>query len=82
MVFRTEDYLNSSAADYAGEKGILDNVLDIRQICKYYAIQSRGNGGASEGHLESQTTIVDWKFRFVHELFVSYNIQKLIIFII
>ena len=79
MVFRAEDYLYSSAADYAGEKGILDNVADIRQICKCHAIQSRGSRGASEGDLASQTTIVDWKFRFAHDLFVSYDIQKLII---
>jgi hypothetical protein len=30
LVFRAEDYLYSSAADYAGEKGLLDNVLVIR----------------------------------------------------
>jgi hypothetical protein len=30
LVFRAEDYLNSCAADYAGEKGILDNVVVIR----------------------------------------------------
>ena len=30
LVFRAEDYLFSSAADYAGEKGILDDVVVIR----------------------------------------------------
>jgi REP element-mobilizing transposase RayT len=30
LVFRAEDYLYSSAADYAGEKGLLDNVVVIR----------------------------------------------------
>ena len=30
LVFRAEDYLCSSAADYAGEKGLLDNVAVIR----------------------------------------------------
>lgn len=29
LVFRAEDYLYSSAADYAGEKGILDHVIVI-----------------------------------------------------
>ncbi len=29
LVFRPEDYLYSSAADYAGEKGLLDNVIVI-----------------------------------------------------
>jgi REP element-mobilizing transposase RayT len=29
IVFRAEDYLYSSAADYAGEKGLLDNVIVI-----------------------------------------------------
>jgi len=27
FVFRPEDYLYSSAADYAGEKGIMDDVI-------------------------------------------------------
>jgi hypothetical protein len=27
LVFRAEDYVYSSAADYAGEKGILENVI-------------------------------------------------------
>ena len=39
-----EDYLYSSAADYAGEKGILDDVVVIRYSCKCHAIQSRGSG--------------------------------------
>lgn len=30
LVFRAEDYLYSSAADYAGEKGILDNVIVVK----------------------------------------------------
>jgi REP element-mobilizing transposase RayT len=30
IVFRPEDYLYSSAADYAGEKGILENVIVIK----------------------------------------------------
>jgi hypothetical protein len=30
IVFRPEDYLFSSAADYAGEKGILENVIVIK----------------------------------------------------
>ena len=30
LVFRPEDYLYSSALDYAGEKGILDNVIVIK----------------------------------------------------
>jgi REP element-mobilizing transposase RayT len=30
LVFRPEDYLYSSAADYAGEKGILDEVIVIK----------------------------------------------------
>ena len=30
-VFRPEDYLYSSAADYAGEKGLLDNVIVVKQ---------------------------------------------------
>ena len=29
-VFRPEDYLYSSAADYAGEKGLLDNVIVVK----------------------------------------------------
>lgn len=29
FVFREEDYLYSSAADYAGEKGVLDDVIVI-----------------------------------------------------
>jgi hypothetical protein len=44
LVFRAEDYLYSSAADYAGEKGILDDVVVIRYSCKCHAIQSRGSG--------------------------------------
>jgi len=30
LVFRAEDYLNSSVADYAGEKGILGNVIVVK----------------------------------------------------
>jgi hypothetical protein len=30
LIFRAEDYLYSSAADYAGEKGILDNVIVVK----------------------------------------------------
>jgi hypothetical protein len=30
LVFRAEDYLYSSAADYAGEKGILENVIVVK----------------------------------------------------
>ncbi|WP_346857090.1 transposase [uncultured Draconibacterium sp.] len=30
LVFRAEDYLYSSAADYAGEKGILDDVIVVK----------------------------------------------------
>jgi hypothetical protein len=30
LIFRAEDYIYSSAIDYAGEKGLLDNVV----ICK------------------------------------------------
>lgn len=30
IVFRPEDYLYSSALDYAGEKGLLNNVI----VCK------------------------------------------------
>ena len=30
LVFRAEDYLYSSAADYAGEKGILDGVFVVK----------------------------------------------------
>ena len=30
LVFRAEDYLYSSAADYAGEKGILDGVIVVK----------------------------------------------------
>lgn len=30
LVFRAEDYLYSSAADYAGGKGILDNVIVVK----------------------------------------------------
>jgi len=30
FVFRPEDYLYSSAADYAGEKGILDDVIVVK----------------------------------------------------
>ncbi len=30
LVFKAEDYLYSSAADYAGEKGMLDNVIVVR----------------------------------------------------
>lgn len=30
LVFRAEDYLYSSAADYAGEKGLLDGVIVIK----------------------------------------------------
>jgi REP element-mobilizing transposase RayT len=30
LVFRAEDYLYSSAADYAGEKGLLDNIIIIK----------------------------------------------------
>ena len=30
IVFRAEDYLYSSAADYAGEKGLLNNVIVIK----------------------------------------------------
>ncbi|WP_319229855.1 hypothetical protein [Draconibacterium orientale] len=30
LVFRPEDYLYSSAADYAGEKGILDDVIVVK----------------------------------------------------
>ncbi|MFW6275396.1 MAG: hypothetical protein ACOC2M_02040 [bacterium] len=40
MVFRPEDYLYSSAADYAGEKGLLDNVIVVKQ---HHAMQSRGS---------------------------------------
>ncbi len=30
LVYRAEDYLYSSAADYAGEKGILDGVIVVK----------------------------------------------------
>jgi hypothetical protein len=30
LVFRAQDYLYSSAADYAGEKGILENVIVVK----------------------------------------------------
>lgn len=30
LVFRAEDYIYSSAADYAGEKGILENVIVVK----------------------------------------------------
>lgn len=30
LVFRAEDYIYSSAADYAGEKGILDHVIVVK----------------------------------------------------
>jgi hypothetical protein len=30
LVFRAEDYLYSSAADYAGEKGLLNGVIVIK----------------------------------------------------
>ena len=30
LVFRAEDYLYSSAIDYAGERGILDDVIVIK----------------------------------------------------
>jgi len=30
LVFRAEDYLYSSASDYAGEKGLLDNVIVVK----------------------------------------------------
>ena len=30
LVFRAQDYLYSSAADYAGEKGILDGIIVIK----------------------------------------------------
>ena len=42
IVFRAEDYLYSSATDYAGEKGLLNNVIVIE--C-YHAMQSRGSEG-------------------------------------
>ena len=30
LVFRAEDYVYSSAADYAGEKGMLDDVIVVK----------------------------------------------------
>jgi hypothetical protein len=30
LVFRPEDYVYSSAIDYAGEKGLLDDVIVIK----------------------------------------------------
>ena len=30
LVFRAEDYLYSSAADYAGEQGVLENVIVVK----------------------------------------------------
>lgn len=30
FVFRPQDYLYSSAADYAGEKGLLDDVIIVK----------------------------------------------------
>jgi hypothetical protein len=30
LVFRAEDYLYSSAANYAGDKGILENVIVVK----------------------------------------------------
>jgi hypothetical protein len=30
LVFRPEDYIYSSAIDYAGEKGLLDGVVVVR----------------------------------------------------
>jgi len=30
LVFRAEDYMYSSAADYAGEKGLLNGVIIIK----------------------------------------------------
>jgi len=30
LVFRAQDYLYSSAADYAGDKGILENVIVVK----------------------------------------------------
>jgi hypothetical protein len=30
LVFRAQDYLYSSAADYAGEQGILENVIVVK----------------------------------------------------
>ena len=32
LVFKPEDYMYSSAIDYAGEKGLLDNVIVVRNI--------------------------------------------------
>jgi len=45
VVFRAEDYLYSSATDYAGEKGLLNNVIVIE--C-YHAMQSRGSEEAQD----------------------------------
>ena len=30
LVFRAEDYLDSSAINYAGEKGLLDDVIVVK----------------------------------------------------
>jgi len=30
LIFRAEDYLYSSAANYAGDKGILENVIVVK----------------------------------------------------
>jgi len=46
IVFRPEDYKYSSAPDYAGEKGLLDNVCVFQYLnCRTTRRDSRGNGG-------------------------------------
>jgi REP element-mobilizing transposase RayT len=32
LVFRAEDYMYSSAINYAGEKGLLDGIIVVKQL--------------------------------------------------
>jgi hypothetical protein len=32
LVFRAEDYMFSSAVDYSGEKGMIDDIVIVREL--------------------------------------------------
>jgi len=32
IVLRAEDYIYSSAVDYSGEKGLIDNIVVVREL--------------------------------------------------
>ena len=71
IVFRPEDYKYSSAPDYAGEKGLLDNIC-VFQYFKFRTTRrdSRGSGGGFSflfisTKLKQKKPIFQWTFQII-----------------